>query len=290
MGKARLSKADCEALCEPWKALKKVLLNVASLYIPPPGAPLVLCTDAAGARVGTVLLAQRSDDPEDLAPVCYFSCAFGSKQGHKHLTWCEAFVVFEAVKYFYPYLDGCANLCIKTDCCTVVSLFLHKTTSDTDQLAQFKLGLMAYRVKKYMIVHQKGEDQQMADWLLWAKEWLRLDKLPATDTPDPAETTIGGNDIEYAIGPLSAADPGPNTGPWSQTVGHHSGEDANSDHKEDGEPPGDNATPSSSLSEADSGMPMHAQQYGSLVRALHLPRPTEFTNCQETDEEIQLWM
>ncbi|PIA14738.1 DNA/RNA polymerase [Coemansia reversa NRRL 1564] len=158
-GKVHLSKNDIEALREPWEALKRALLDVKTLFIPPPGAPLVLRTDAAGAGVGAVLLAQRTEDPNDLAPVSYFSHAFGGKQGHKHSTWHEACAVYEAVKYFYPYLDGCINLCIETDCGIVVSLFSHKTTSDTDPLAQFKLGLTELGVKKHMIVHRHGVDQ-----------------------------------------------------------------------------------------------------------------------------------
>ncbi|PIA12762.1 DNA/RNA polymerase [Coemansia reversa NRRL 1564] len=168
-GKACLSKDNIEALREPWEALKQALLDVKTLFIPPPGAPLVLCTDAAGAGVGAVLLAQHTEDSNDLAPVSYFSRAFGSKQGRKHSTWYEACTIYEAVKYFYPYLDGCINLRIETNCGTVVSLFSHKATSNADPLVQFKLGLTELGVKKHMIVHRYGVDQQTTDWLSQAK-------------------------------------------------------------------------------------------------------------------------
>ncbi|PIA12561.1 hypothetical protein COEREDRAFT_12597 [Coemansia reversa NRRL 1564] len=152
-GKPCLTKADINALRKPLAALKQALLDVKLLYVPPPGAPLVLCTDAAGAGVGAMLLAQCSEDPNDLAPVCYFSHAFGSKQGRKHSTWHEACAVYKAIMFFYLYLDGCINLRIETDCGIVVSLFSHKVLNDADPLAQFKLGLTELGVKKQMIVH-----------------------------------------------------------------------------------------------------------------------------------------
>ncbi|KAJ2607283.1 hypothetical protein H4S08_004881 [Coemansia sp. RSA 1365] len=48
-GKASILKDDIEALCKPWEAIKQALLDVKRLHIPLPGAPLVFCTDAAGA-------------------------------------------------------------------------------------------------------------------------------------------------------------------------------------------------------------------------------------------------
>ncbi|PIA16166.1 DNA/RNA polymerase [Coemansia reversa NRRL 1564] len=190
-GKVRLSKNDIEALCEPWEVLKRALLDVKMLFIPLPGALLVLRTDTAGAGVGAVLLAQHIEDPNDLALVSYFSRAFG------------ACAIYEAVKYFYPYLNGCINLRIETDCGTVVSLFSHKTTSDADPLAQFKLGLTELGVKKYMIVHRRGVNQQIADWLSRAKERVRPDKLPVTNSLDMADTTISAHDMVYTIGMLT---------------------------------------------------------------------------------------
>ncbi|KAJ2495621.1 hypothetical protein GGH96_006326 [Coemansia sp. RSA 1972] len=53
--KDRLTKADNAELRQPWADLKQALLNIESLYIPPPGAPLVLRTDAARAGVGAEL-------------------------------------------------------------------------------------------------------------------------------------------------------------------------------------------------------------------------------------------
>ncbi|KAJ1725959.1 hypothetical protein LPJ61_005520, partial [Coemansia biformis] len=164
-GKVRLTKANQDALREPWAALQQALLDVCALYVPLPGAPLILHTDAAGAGVRGVLLAQRLDDPEDLAPVAYFSRTFGGQQGSKPSVWREACTAYEAVKYFYPYLDGCANFWLETNCAVVVSLHTHKTTNDGDALAHFKLGLSELGVKKNMIFHRPGVDQQTADWL-----------------------------------------------------------------------------------------------------------------------------
>ncbi|PIA14075.1 DNA/RNA polymerase [Coemansia reversa NRRL 1564] len=291
--KPRLTKVDIDALCEPWAALKQALLDVKSLYVPPPGVPLVLRTDAAGAGVGAVLLAQRSEDPNDLAPVCYFSCAFGGKQGRKHSTWHKACAVYEAVKFFYPYLDGCINLWIETDCGTVVSLFSHKALNDADPLAQFKLGLTELGIKKQMIVHCRGVDQQTADWLLWAKERLHPDKLPTSDVPDMADTTIGGgNNVEYVIGVLTGEDPN----------GDNNDEAADSDATVptpagDATPATDNepapATSNDAASPGDDGSPApptQTQQYGALVWVLNVPSPTNFTNCQHDNDEIQHWI
>ncbi|KAJ2474827.1 hypothetical protein IWW56_005699 [Coemansia sp. RSA 2131] len=49
--------------------------------------------------------------------------------------------MYEAVKHFYPYLDGCANLRIETDCSTIMSMFVYKPEMDADQIVQFWLGL-----------------------------------------------------------------------------------------------------------------------------------------------------
>ncbi|KAJ2608725.1 hypothetical protein H4S08_004341 [Coemansia sp. RSA 1365] len=119
--------------------------------------------DAAGVSVGAVLLAQRTEDPNDLAPISYFSRTFSSKHSCKHSTWHKACAVYEAIKYFYPYLNGCINLRFKTDCGTVVSLFLYKATSNADPLAQFKLDLTKLGVKKHMIVHRCNMDKQTAE-------------------------------------------------------------------------------------------------------------------------------
>ncbi|KAJ2609419.1 hypothetical protein H4S08_004059 [Coemansia sp. RSA 1365] len=79
---------------------------------------------------------------------------------------------------------------------------VHYMSDNADPLAQFKLGLTELGVKKYMIVHRKGVDQQTADWLSCAKERLRPNKLPPAEVPDMADTTIGGEDINYVIGAL----------------------------------------------------------------------------------------
>ncbi|KAJ1892986.1 hypothetical protein LPJ66_006023 [Kickxella alabastrina] len=49
--------------------------------------------------------------------------------------------MYEAMKYFYTYLDGCENMRIEMDCSMVVMLLVHKTTNDADPLVQFKLSL-----------------------------------------------------------------------------------------------------------------------------------------------------
>ncbi|PIA14823.1 DNA/RNA polymerase [Coemansia reversa NRRL 1564] len=278
IGKVCLSKDDIEALHEPWEALKWALLDVTMLFIPPPGALLVLHTNAVGAGVGAVLLAQRTEDPNDLAPVSYFSRAFGGKQGRKHSTWREACAIYEAVKYFYPYLDGCINLHIETDCGIVVSLFSHKATSDADPLAQFKLGLTKLGVKKHMIVHRRGVDQQTADWLSRAKEQVRPDKLPVTNSLDMADTTIGAHDMVYTIRMLTM-----------DNEDDYSTDDKITPPPIAPTPPVEDAMDPT----ADDGgpaPPSNAQQYSALIRALDVPRPSDFTDCQASDDEIQHWI
>ncbi|KAJ1718928.1 hypothetical protein LPJ61_006425, partial [Coemansia biformis] len=132
-GKVWLTKANQDALREPWAALQQALLNVHMLY--------------------------------DLAPVVYFSRMFGGQQGSKPSIWHEACMAYKAIKYFYLYLDGCANFWLETDCTVIVSLHTHKTTNDSDVLAHFKLGLSELGMKKNMIFHCPGVNQQMADWL-----------------------------------------------------------------------------------------------------------------------------
>ncbi|KAI8320853.1 hypothetical protein GQ54DRAFT_325603 [Martensiomyces pterosporus] len=122
-----------------------------------------------------------------LAPVAYYSKALDGMQGRKHATWREAYAVQEAVKRFYPYLDGCANLRIETDASTVVSLFAHKVENDADPLTHFRLALNEHGVKKHMSVHQPGVSQETADWLSRAKERLRQRK----PTPNaPTQNTV----------------------------------------------------------------------------------------------------
>ncbi|KAJ2607691.1 hypothetical protein H4S08_004743 [Coemansia sp. RSA 1365] len=255
MGKLCLTKADINALRKPWAALKQALLDVKSLYIPLLGVLLVLCTDAVGTGVGAVLLAQCSEDPNDQAPVCYFLRTFGGN--------------------------------------TVVSLFLHKALNNANPLAQFKLSLTELDMKKHMTMHCRGVDQQMTDWLLQTKEHLCPNKLPVSDAPDMADTTIGGNIVEYIISDLT-------------------GKDIDSDDDIDAAeatamaltPMDDNTAaaatdkPASAASNnavfyGNDGGPaflMWAQQYSTLVQALNVPSPTNFTDCQHDDDEIQHWI
>ncbi|KAJ2495598.1 hypothetical protein GGH96_006334, partial [Coemansia sp. RSA 1972] len=268
--KDRLTKADNAELRQPWADLKQALLNVESLYIPPPGAPLVLRTDTARAGVGAVLLVQTSEDPEDLAPVSYFSCIFGGQQGAKHSTWREVCVVYKAVKYFYPYLDGCVNLRIETDCGTVVSLFAHKTNNDADQLAQFKIALTSMGVKKHMLVHQPSIKQETADWLSRAKERLRPRKVPRGE----ADIAIGSKDVIYTIRYLSASE-------------DESGDESDSEEEASSESESDNEQLWPARLQ---GPPSPAAQLAVLESNLNLPRPSEYTECQQTDNEIQAWI
>ncbi|KAJ2495505.1 hypothetical protein GGH96_006364, partial [Coemansia sp. RSA 1972] len=183
-----LTKADNAELRQPWTDLKQVLLNIKSLFIPPPGAPLVLRTDTARAGVGAVLLAQKLEDLQDLALLSYFSHVFGGQQGAKHLAWHELCAVYEVIKDFNPYLDSCVILRIETDCRTVESLFVHKTNNDADQLAPFKIALTLMGVNKYMLARHLGSKQITADWLSRANEQLRpseYTKCQCTDDEIP---------------------------------------------------------------------------------------------------------
>ncbi|KAJ1728368.1 hypothetical protein LPJ61_004068, partial [Coemansia biformis] len=210
MGKAQLTKVDQDALHQPWAALQQVLFNVHNLYIPLPGTPLVLHTDAAGAGVRGVLLAQCSEDPDNLALVTYFSHMFGSQQGSKLSMWHEACATYEAVKFFYPYLDSCMNFHLETDCTVIVSLHMHKMANDSDALVHFKLGLSELGMKQHMITHCPGIDQQMADWLLQAKECWHLSKAYTVVVPEmggleEAEEMIGSDSIVYMVCVLTAS-------------------------------------------------------------------------------------
>ncbi|KAJ2758913.1 hypothetical protein IWQ57_006694, partial [Coemansia nantahalensis] len=70
--KVRLSKAQIQALEPHWRTLKEALMDVRHLHVPAPGAPLTLRVDAASSGIGAVLLAQRSKDVEDVAPVAFY--------------------------------------------------------------------------------------------------------------------------------------------------------------------------------------------------------------------------
>ncbi|KAJ1719323.1 hypothetical protein LPJ61_006330, partial [Coemansia biformis] len=115
-------------------------------------------------------------------------------------------MAYKAVKYFYPYLDGCANFQLKTNCTVIVSLHTYKTTNDGDALAHFKLGLAELSMKKHMIVHCPGIDQQTADWLSQAKEHWHPSKVhsvaPEMGSLKEAKETISGNGIVYMVGVL----------------------------------------------------------------------------------------
>ncbi|KAJ1731951.1 hypothetical protein LPJ61_002278 [Coemansia biformis] len=247
-----------------------------------------------------------SEDPDDLAPVAYFSCTFGGQQGSKLSVWCEACTAYEAAKHFYPYLDGCTNFQLETDCAVVVSLHMHKTTNDGDVLAHFKLGLAELGVKKHMIVHRPGIDQQMADWLSWAKECQCPSKAPSA-APEmgglkEAEEMIGGNSIVYTVGALmastqSTADsadaakemvPGAgDNGDWVDSGnGHGILLWTDSDNK-DGWVPNDNED----INGSNLQPPSCAEQYCAVQAVLcDLPWPSDFTDCQAEDMEIQSWI
>ncbi|KAJ2803441.1 hypothetical protein H4R21_002040, partial [Coemansia helicoidea] len=130
-------------------------------------------------------------------------------QRSKPSIWREAYAAYESVKYFYPYLDGCANFRLETDCAVVVSLHTHRTANDGDALAHFKLGLAELGVKKQMIAHRPGVDQETADWLSRAKERRRPSKArpaaPEMCGLEEAGETIGGDGVVYTVGALTAS-------------------------------------------------------------------------------------
>ncbi|PIA12888.1 hypothetical protein COEREDRAFT_12021 [Coemansia reversa NRRL 1564] len=136
-----------------------------SLYIPPLGAPLTLCVDAAAVGIGAVSLAHHVQDSADdeteittmeekLLPVAYFSKVFDGSQGYRHSTWRKAKAVVEAVKHFYAYLDGCVNLHIKSDASNVIGLYSHITGNDSDELSRFRAELTSLGVMREMLVHR----------------------------------------------------------------------------------------------------------------------------------------
>ncbi|KAJ1727569.1 hypothetical protein LPJ61_004502 [Coemansia biformis] len=306
MGKVRLTKVDQDALHQPWAALQQALLNVRDLYVPPPSAPLVLRTDAAGTSVRAVLLAQCSEDLDDLAPVVYFSRTFSSQQGSKPSIWHEACTMYEAAKHFYPYLDGCTNFWLETDCAIVVSLHMHKTTNDSDMLAHFKLGLAELGMKKHMIMHHPGVDQQTADWLSRAKEHWHLSKVcsaaPEMGGLKEAKEMIGSDGIVYTVGALmvstqstmdstdTAEEMAPSAsddGDWVDSGDGHGillwtdGDDEDSwvpDNDKD-------------VNGGNPQLPSHTEQYRAVQAALHdLLWLSDFTDCQAEDTEIQSWI
>ncbi|KAJ1732714.1 hypothetical protein LPJ61_001918 [Coemansia biformis] len=271
--------ADQDALRKPWAALQQALLNVCTLY--------------------------QSDDPEDLVPVAYFSRTFGGQQGSKPSIWREACAAYEAIKYFYPYLDGCANFWLETDCAVIVSLHTHKTTNDGDVLAHFKLGLAELGVKKNMIFHCPGVDQQTADWLLQAKERRRPSKAcsvaPEMGSLKEAEETIRSNGIVYMVGALMASTrrtvdstdtaeemaPSANDDDWADGSDGHGLPPWMGSDDEDGWVPDDDED----VNGSNPQLPSRAEQYHTVQVALrNLPWLSEYTNCQDEDTEIQLWI
>ncbi|KAJ2607553.1 hypothetical protein H4S08_004783 [Coemansia sp. RSA 1365] len=127
------------------------------------------------------------------------------------------------------------------DCGTVISLFAHKTTSDADPLAQFKLSLTELGMKKRMIIHRKSKDQQTADWLLQAKERLHPDKIPAVEMPSTLEETIGSDGIKYVNDSLSMSSSELSTGRWSYIVGYLTDYKSNDNNKAANNSPDDDS-------------------------------------------------
>ena len=124
----------------------------------------MLRVDAAIAGVGAVLLVQLSEDPEDLAPVAYFSSIYDGAQGAQLPDWREAFGLLSAVRHFYVYLDGCKNLIIETDATAALGLFTHPTKYAGDNLMRFRAELASLGVHQKDIVHRPGVSQLTADW------------------------------------------------------------------------------------------------------------------------------
>jgi len=75
-GRKRLTKKDKEKLVPHWETIKKALMTVQYLYIPPPNTSLTLRVDAAQSGIGAVLLAQLSNIDNDVKPVAFFSKTF----------------------------------------------------------------------------------------------------------------------------------------------------------------------------------------------------------------------
>jgi reverse transcriptase-like protein len=151
--KQRLTKQDITDLKPYWVSLKRLLTDVKSLYEPRPGDPLTLRVDAAEAGVGAVLLYDPTGEDKDTHIVAMWCKAFDGQQGRRHPGFREAWGLLRAVKHFYPYLDGCANLWIKTDATTALSLFNHKDTCQADELGGFRAELSAMGVHSDMMHH-----------------------------------------------------------------------------------------------------------------------------------------
>ncbi|KAJ1721455.1 hypothetical protein LPJ61_006040, partial [Coemansia biformis] len=216
-----------------------------------------------------------------------------------------ACAAYKAIKYFYPYLNRCTNFWLETDCAVIVSLHTHKTTNNGDALAHFKLGLSKLGMKKNMIFHCPGIDQQTADWLSWAKECRHLSKAcsvaPEMGGLEEAKEMIGSNGIVYTVGALMASTqrtmdstdiaeemaPSADDDDWvDSSDGHGLPPWTGSDNK-DGWVPDDDED----VNGSDLQLPLHAEQYRMVQAALcNLPRLSEYTNCQDEDAEIQSWI
>ncbi|KAJ1856102.1 hypothetical protein GGF49_002014 [Coemansia sp. RSA 1853] len=180
--------------------------------------------------------------------------------------WRKVCVVYEAVKYFYPYLDGCVNLRIETDCRMVVSLFVHKVDNDADQLAQFKLALTSMDIKKVMLVHRPGIKQETTDWLLRAKERLWPHKAPK----GKADIEIGGKGVIYTIRYISASE-------------------SENEDKSESENKISPAAEERQWTARAQGRPLLDAQLAVLENGLNLLQPNKYTECQQTDDKIQVW-
>ncbi|KAJ1734158.1 hypothetical protein LPJ61_001216 [Coemansia biformis] len=272
-------------------------INSISEHIPWSQALLVPFYEATG---------KHSEDPDYLAPVMYFSHTFGGQQGSKPSVWRKACTAYEAAKHFYLYLDGCTNFWLETDCAVVVSLHTHKTTNDGDALAHFKLGLAELGMKKHMIMHCPGIDQQMADWLSRAKECRHPSKAPSA-APEmgslkEAKETIGGDSIVYTVGVLMASTwstvdstdaakemaPGASDdGDWVDSGNGHGIPLWTDGDNKDGRVPDDDED----VNGGNLQLPSHAEQYHAVQAALRdLPQLSDFTDCQAEDAEIQSWI
>ncbi|KAJ1728893.1 hypothetical protein LPJ61_003798, partial [Coemansia biformis] len=225
--------------------------------------------------------------------------------GSKLSIWHKACAAYEAIKFFYLYLNGCMNFQLETGCTVVMSLHTHKMTNDSNALAHFKLGLVELSVKKHMIMHCPGINQQMADWLSQAKEHWHPSKacsaVPEMGSLKEAKEMISSNGIVYMVGALMAStwstmdstdtakEMSPSAsddGNWVDSGDGHGIPLWTDDNDKDWVPHDDE-----DVNSGNPQLPLHAEQYCTVQVALHdLLQPSDFTDCQVEDAEIQSWI
>ena len=162
-----------------WETLKSVLSSDLILAPPNPNQRFYIATDATQTVIAAVLLQRRNGI---LKPIEYFSKRLKGAETRYHTNEIEGLAIFAAVKRWHHFLLM-NNFTVMTDNSAMTYLFDRKEPCNA-RVARWQIYLATF---SYNIIHVKGRDNHLADYL---SRNVDHDLLNTLDQPTSPPTNV----------------------------------------------------------------------------------------------------